>query len=203
MATRDELEALVEEDPTDDSAFEILGDLLQLEGDPRGELIGLDAAYLRGGDRRLWAQRRAEVLDQYLEGVITDPGPEGKGLLSITPDSRQTVAVYFDDRLRLGKLELNAGGRLQYSPDYPDGAVPLGSLAALYRLKDNVFLKVGFAMGFSRCEDPCPRSGGSDRRAPPGVLPLRRPRAARVLPRPRHRGNPNGTGPASPVVEQL
>ena len=67
MATREELEALVEEDPTDDSAFEILGDLLQLEGDPRGELIGLDAAYLRGGDRRLWAQRRAEVLDQYLE----------------------------------------------------------------------------------------------------------------------------------------
>lgn len=67
MATREELEAQIDADPTDNSAFEVLGDLLQLEGDPRGELIGLDAAYLRGGDRRLWAQRRAEVLNQHLE----------------------------------------------------------------------------------------------------------------------------------------
>lgn len=67
MATREELEAQIEAAPTDDSAFEILGDLLQLEGDPRGELIGLDAAYLRGGDRRLWARRRAEVLNEHLE----------------------------------------------------------------------------------------------------------------------------------------
>jgi hypothetical protein len=45
----------------------ILGDLLQLEGDPRGELIALDAAYLRGSDRATWAQRRAELLNQHLE----------------------------------------------------------------------------------------------------------------------------------------
>ena len=67
VATREQLEAQIEADPTDDSAYEILGDLLQLEGDPRGELIGLDAAYLRGGDHLAWARRRAELLDQHLE----------------------------------------------------------------------------------------------------------------------------------------
>lgn len=67
MAARAQLEAQIEADPTNDSAYEILGDLLQLEGDPRGELIGLDAAYLRGGDHVAWERRRAELLDQHLE----------------------------------------------------------------------------------------------------------------------------------------
>lgn len=67
MATREELEAQIEADPTDDAAYLILGDLLQLEGDPRGELIALDAAYLRGSDRASWARRRAELLDHHLE----------------------------------------------------------------------------------------------------------------------------------------
>ena len=41
VATREEIEAQIESAPTDDDAFLILGDLLQLEGDPRGELISL------------------------------------------------------------------------------------------------------------------------------------------------------------------
>lgn len=67
MATREELEAQIEAAPTDDAAYVILGDLLQLEGDPRGELIALDAAYLRGSDRAAWSERRAALLDQHVE----------------------------------------------------------------------------------------------------------------------------------------
>lgn len=67
MATREELEAQIEAAPTDDGAYVILGDLLQLEGDPRGELIALDAAYLRGSDRSTWSRRRTEILEQHLE----------------------------------------------------------------------------------------------------------------------------------------
>jgi hypothetical protein len=67
VATREELEAQIEAAPTEDGAYVILGDLLQLEGDPRGELIALDAAYLRGSDRAAWSERRLALLGQHLE----------------------------------------------------------------------------------------------------------------------------------------
>lgn len=65
MARREELEAQIDAAPTDPAAYLILGDLLLLEGDPRGDLIALDAA--AGADRGASSQRRAQLLDRHPE----------------------------------------------------------------------------------------------------------------------------------------
>lgn len=64
MATRDEIEAQIVAKPYDDDAYLILGDLLQVAGDPRGELIAIDAAALRAGpgEHAAFRKRRAELL---------------------------------------------------------------------------------------------------------------------------------------------
>ena len=76
VATRDEIEAQIESAPTDDAAFLILGDLLQLEGDPRGELIAIDAAALDGNHRGRWNLRRHELFERH---PALAP-PSGRGL---------------------------------------------------------------------------------------------------------------------------
>jgi len=67
VTTRDELEAQIAAAPTDDAAYVILGDLLQLDGDPRGELIAIDAAAASGGNRGVWNRRRIALLERYPE----------------------------------------------------------------------------------------------------------------------------------------
>ncbi len=67
MATREEIEAQIEGAPTDDAAYLVLADVLQLAGDPRGELIAIDAMAEAGTDRGLWDQRRALLLDRHRE----------------------------------------------------------------------------------------------------------------------------------------
>lgn len=59
---------------------------------------------------------------------------------------RETIAVYANDRLRLGAVELEGGARLQASGQY--GIEPILSLAGLYRLPGEIFLKVNCAQGF-------------------------------------------------------
>ena len=58
-----ELEAVIEENVDDEHAYLVYGDWLQMRGDPRGELIALQAAARRNpGDKKL-----AKLVDEYIE----------------------------------------------------------------------------------------------------------------------------------------
>jgi uncharacterized protein (TIGR02996 family) len=67
VATKAELEAAIEKDPTDEDAYLVYGDWLQGEDDARGELIALQAASLRDPGDKKAAQRAAKYLAEHGE----------------------------------------------------------------------------------------------------------------------------------------
>ncbi|MBA2542336.1 MAG: TIGR02996 domain-containing protein [Deltaproteobacteria bacterium] len=74
MATREELEAQIEASPGDEATYLILADWLQVHGDPRGELIALDAAAAAGTQRGEWRKRRADLVAAHPSLVPLETG---------------------------------------------------------------------------------------------------------------------------------
>ncbi len=68
--TNPELETAIERDPDDEDAYLVYGDWLQGQGDPRGELIVLQAAARRDPDDKKLAQRASRHLKQHANVLI-------------------------------------------------------------------------------------------------------------------------------------
>ena len=77
MATRNELEALLQAAPLDEAGYLIYGDWLQSQGDPRGELIALDDGARRAPIEHTarWRHRREELLARHPE-LVPPQGPD-------------------------------------------------------------------------------------------------------------------------------
>ena len=65
MATNPELEAAIENDPGDEDAYLVYADWLQTQGDPRGELIAVQAAARRDPTDAELAKRVGELLARH------------------------------------------------------------------------------------------------------------------------------------------
>ncbi len=74
MATADELEAHLAEQPDDTEAYLVLADLLTLQGDPRGELIMLQHRLLVGSKDKTLRVRAQKVLERFQAQLAKDTG---------------------------------------------------------------------------------------------------------------------------------
>lgn len=81
-----DLEAAIEADPDDEQAYLVYGDWLQGQGDPRGELIALQAAMKRESDpgRFLGLRRRETELLETHKPALYGPILEHLGTLEVT-----------------------------------------------------------------------------------------------------------------------
>src|SRR5438128_1191687 len=70
MAVNPALEAVIDNDPNDVEAYYVYGDWLQAEGDPRGELVALQAAQLRDPDDDKVAQRAERYLKDHAAALL-------------------------------------------------------------------------------------------------------------------------------------
>src|SRR5579863_8432624 len=76
MAANPELEAVIEAAPDDVDSFLVYGDWLQIQGDPRGDLIALQAAAMRDPSDEAMAARVTEHLARNDEALVGAVGEE-------------------------------------------------------------------------------------------------------------------------------
>ena len=74
MAANPGLEAVIDSDPDDDHSYFVYGDWLQAQGDPRGELIALQAATLRDPTNVEIAKQVTEWLARNDEAFLGELG---------------------------------------------------------------------------------------------------------------------------------